>query len=264
MNRRIRTLAVALCTGFVVLFLFGAIGMAQEAAEAAAEGAAEPQSQSMLWWLIKVSGAIGVFILILSLYFVSVVIQQFLELRQDNIAPKELVAECDRLIQEGDLKGLFQAVENDNSFLGKTLHAGLSDLDYGAEEAREKLERTAEAETVNMEKKITILATIGTLGPMIGLLGTLKGMISSFVAIAISGKNLEASKVAEGISEALVLTFEGVLISIPAIYFYAMFRGRISKFAVETTTLADDMLRAAIRALKRQRAGGAAPTPVKP
>ena len=183
----------------------------------------------------------------------SLVEQQIIELRQVNVAPPDLIAECERLVEEGNIKDLVTLVENDNSFLGKTLHAGLIELNYGVDEAREKLERTAEAETVNMEKKITILATIGTLGPMIGLLGTLKGMISSFVAIAISGKNLEASKVAEGISEALVLTFEGVLLSIPAIFLYAMFRGRISKFSVETTMLADDFLRAIVRTLKRQK-----------
>lgn len=234
---------------FLVMFVFQELAFGQEGG-----GEGEKKPQNALYWLIITSGWIGAIILAISVYFFSVVVQQFLELRAINVAPPDLVSECERLVNEGNIKDLFTVVEADDSFLGKTLHAGLLELDYGVDEAREKLERTAEAETVNMEKKITILATIGTLGPMIGLLGTLKGMISSFAAIATAGTKLDGSKVADGISEALLLTFEGVALSIPAIFLYAFFRGRISKFSVETTMLADDFLRAAVRALKRQKA----------
>ena len=85
---------------------------------------------------------------------------------------------------------------------------------------------------------------------MIGLLGTLKGMISSFAVIAMSGVALDAARVAEGISEALVITFEGVLLSVPAIFLYSIFRNRISQISVETTMLADDCLRSVYRLLK--------------
>ena len=87
---------------------------------------------------------------------------------------------------------------------------------------------------------------------MIGLLGTLKGMITAFSAIAISGVSLDAAKVAEAISEALVLTFEGVLLSIPAIYLYSFFRNRIATITIETTTLADDQLRSASTLMRRK------------
>lgn len=238
---------------------------AQDGGVAAASGNAEPaDTMGMLGWLIKVSGLIGLFILALSFYFVAVVVQQFLELRSTIAAPPEVLEECDRLIQEGNARDVVKLVEQDDSFFSRSLHAGLSELEFSVDEARDKLERTADASTVNMEKKISILATIGTLGPMIGLLGTLKGMIGSFMAIAISGKNLEASKVAEGISEALVLTFEGVLLSIPAIYFYAMFRSRIAKISIETTMLADDYFRAIVRMLKRPRSATPAPAAPKP
>ncbi len=263
-----RSLVWSLLATFLagLFFFYGEPAFAQEAGGGAAAPvpATEADSAQMLGWLIKVSGLIGAFILCLSLYFVAVVVQQFLELRSTVAAPPEILEECDRLIQEGNARDVVKLVEQDDSFFSRSLHAGLSELEYSVDEARDKLERTSDASTVNMEKKISILATIGTLGPMIGLLGTLKGMIGSFMAIAISGKNLEASKVAEGISEALVLTFEGVLLSIPAIYFYAMFRSRIAKISVETTMLADDYLRAIIRMLKRPRTGTPAPAAARP
>lgn len=258
-----------LATCLVAVFLSYEPSMAwgQEGAAAAAPAdATPPDAPRMLSWLIRVSGWIGLIILALSFYFVAVVVQQFLELRESVAAPPEVLEECDRLIQEGNARDVVKLVEQDDSFFSRSLHAGLSELEFSVDEARDKLERTADASTVGMEKKISILATLGTLGPMIGLLGTLKGMIGSFMAIAISGTNLEASKVAEGISEALVLTFEGVALSIPAIYFYAMFRSRIAKISVETTMLADDYFRAIVRMLKRPRTAqpAAAPKPTAP
>jgi biopolymer transport protein ExbB len=111
------------------------------------------------------------------------------------------------------------------------------------EDAREAVDRVGDAKTIEMEKRISMLAVLGSLGPMIGLLGTLKGMISSFSAIAMSGTQMKADKVAEGISEALVLTFEGVALSVPAIYFFAYFRNRISKVSMEAMLAIHDFLR---------------------
>ncbi len=253
-----------LATTLVVVF-FGLPSAAW--AQDAAPSPAPADVTHVLTWLIKVSGWIGLLILCLSFYFVAVVVQQFLELRPTVVAPPEVLEECDRLIQEGNARDVVKLVEQDDSFFSRSLHAGLSELEYSVDEARDKLERTADASTITMEKKISILATIGTLGPMIGLLGTLKGMIKSFMSIAVSGQNLKAQEVAEGISEALVLTFEGVFLSIPAIFFYAMFRNRINKLSIETTMLADDYFRAIVRMLKRPRtaapaaAAAAAPAP---
>jgi biopolymer transport protein ExbB len=232
------------------LLAFPATALAQE------EGPPAEGGQNMLLWLIHTSGLIGGFIFLLSFYFVAVVVQQFLELRESVAAPPELLAECDRLLGERNIQELYNVIRADESFFSKTLTVGITELQHGVDEAREKLERQADALTVDMERRISILAVLGTLGPMIGLLGTLKGMIASFSVIAISGVALKASEVAGGISEALVLTFEGVALSVPAIYFYALFRNRVSTITVKTTLLADDYLRSIAR-LAKPRAGAA-------
>jgi biopolymer transport protein ExbB len=225
------------------------LAFAQEAAPDA------QKQQSLLGWLIHVSGVIGIVIFVLSIYFVAVVVQQFLELRPSVAAPPELLEECDRLLRERNIQEMYNALKEDSSFFGRSLTAGIADLQHGVDEAREKLDRQADALTVEMEKKITILATLGTLGPMIGLLGTLKGMIASFSLIAMSaGAALKASEVAGAISEALVLTFEGVALSVPAIYFYSVFRNRVSTISVNTTLLADDYLRNVARLMKPKTA----------
>src|SRR4029077_7099397 len=137
-------------------------------------------------------------------------------------------------LQKREFKEIFSIVKDDTSFFGRVLASGIAELPNGLAESGDSRERGGEAVTVEMEKKISMLAVLGTLGPMIGLLGTLKGMIASFSVIALSDTQLKASEVSGGISEALILTFEGVALSVPAIYFFALFRNRIASLNVET------------------------------
>ncbi len=237
---------------WVVLFVFAlsTLCFSNSCWAQQANGNSKPVEISFLFWLLKVSGAIGVLIFALSIYFVAVAFKQAFELRMSVAAPPEVVEGASKLIEEKKPKELLALINEDDSYFSRALVAGIAELRFGIEEAREKLDRKAESLTVQMERSISILAVIGTLGPMIGLLGTLKGMISSFSVIAISGVALDAAKVAEGISEALVITFEGVLLSVPAIFLYSVFRNRISQISVETTMLADDCLRSVYRLLK--------------
>jgi biopolymer transport protein ExbB len=230
---------------------------AQDGAAADAKGDAKPDAKtggaeekpevkktmSGMELIIHASGLIGLFILGLSIYFVSLVIRLFLEMRQEICIPADLVARTQDLIKARDFQGAFDVTRDNDSFLGHVLTAGISELPNGLPDAREALERVGEAETVEMEKRISMLAVLGTLGPMIGLLGTLKGMIASFGAIASGGTALKTDQVADGISQALILTFEGVLLSVPAIYFFAFFRNRVSTISVNAMLEADQLLR---------------------
>lgn len=204
---------------------------------------AAPQEENMLIWLAKTSGWIGLIILALSIYFVMVVVRAFLDLKEEEDATKIDLEACENLLKAKDLGGLFKLVKQETSFFGTVLTEGLTELQYGLEDAREAVDRVGDAKTIEMEKRISMLAVLGSLGPMIGLLGTLKGMISSFSAIAQSGTQMKADKVAFGISEALVLTFEGVALSVPAIYFFAYFRNRISKVSTDAMLAIHDFLR---------------------
>jgi biopolymer transport protein ExbB len=182
-------------------------------------------------------------LLVLSIYFVAKVVHMFSELRLEVAAPPEIVQQCENLLKAKDFMGVYKLVKGDNSFFSTVLTAGLAELPQGLAEARDAMERVGETLVVEMERKISMLAVIGSLGPMIGLLGTLKGMIASFSAIAMSDTQLKASQVAGGISEALVLTFEGVGISVPAIYFFAVFRNRVATISTATMLAADEFIR---------------------
>jgi biopolymer transport protein ExbB len=216
--------------------------------------------ESFLAWVIRCSGLIGLVILLLSIYFVSTVARLFWEMRIEVASPPEVVQQCETLLEHRDFKGIYSLVQQDDSFFSRLLTTGISELPNGLAEARDAMERVGEAITAEMEKKISMLAVLGTLGPMIGLLGTLKGMIASFSVIARSDVQLKASEVATGISEALLLTFEGVALSVPAIYFYALFRNRVTFIATSVMLSGDQFLRHFSHA-GRTKASTAAPTP---
>jgi biopolymer transport protein ExbB len=203
----------------------------------------EVVEKGFIRWIIECSGIIGGVILLLSIYFVSTVSRLFWEMRIDVAAPPELVLQCEELLAQRNLKGIYQLVKDDESFFARLLTTGIAELPNGLAEAREAMDRLGDAITAEMEKKISMLAVLGTLGPMIGLLGTLQGMISSFGVIARSGQELKAGEVAAGISQALVLTFEGVSLSVPAIYFHALFRNRVITIASSVMLTADQFLR---------------------
>jgi biopolymer transport protein ExbB len=232
---------------------------AEEKPAATPEAAKNVAEESTLSWVIRCSGFIGLVILLLSIYFVSTVGRLFWEMRVEVAAPPVIVQQCENLLEQRDFKGIYNVVREDDSFFSRLLTTGITELPNGLAEAREAMDRVAEAITAEMEKKISMLAVLGTLGPMIGLLGTLKGMMGSFGVIArVSGSHMDTTAVASKISESLLLTFEGVLLSVPAIYFFALFRNRIIYIASSVTLTGDQFLRHFSHA-GRAKASAAAP-----
>ena len=230
---------------------------------APAEGAARRpvETESTLLWVIKWSGWIGLVLLLLSIYFVATVARLFGEMRIEVAAPAEVVSQCESLLERRDFKGIYTLVREDDSFFGRLLTTGIADLPNGLAEARDSMERMSDTITAEMEKKISMLAVLGTLGPMIGLLGTLKGMIGAFGQIGTTaGASVDTSAVANRLSESLLITFEGVLLSVPAIYFYALFRNRVIHISTSVTLSADQFLRHFSHA-GRAKASAAAPPP---
>lgn len=219
----------------------------EEAKGAEAEGKSE---EHFIIWVIKTSGSIGVIIFGLSCYFIATASKLFLELRPEVAMPPNLMEDIKQKMEKKDYKGVYQSIKEKECLFTKLASAGLGELSAGLAESRDAMERVGEVQSTEMEKKISMLAVLGTLGPMIGLLGTLKGMIASFSQIARSDAGLKASEVAEGISEALLLTFEGVALSVPAIYFFAIFKNRVSSILANTMFSADEFVKKLAQAAK--------------
>jgi biopolymer transport protein ExbB len=214
---------------------------------------------NMLVWAARASGPIGAGLVLLSMYFTALVIRLFLEFRMTEAVPPPLIDKLEAAIKERKFQEAYDVCRDDNSFLAKLVRTGVANLPNGRAEAKEAMNTTEQEVIVTMESRISYLATIGTLGPMIGLVGTIWGMIQSFKEIAnASGSQPQADKVAEGISTALFITLEGVSIAVPAIFFYALFRNRIAQIAMEATKVADRTINAFWTAAKQPQAAAPA------
>ena len=235
----------------------GAAPAANAAAAPAGEAAAS-QKKSLLRWAIDASGPIGLFLLCLSVYFTALVIKLFMELRLSEAVPVGLVEKLETAIKDRKFQEAYDVCRDNDSFLARLVRSGVANLPNGRAEAKEAMNATQDEVVTGMESRISYLAIIGTLGPMIGLVGTIIGMIASFQEIATaSGAQPKPEKVAEGISTALFITLEGVSLSVPAIFFFAFFRNRIAVMAVESAKVADRTIVALLAAAKQPKSTSA-------
>ena len=211
-------------------------------------------SRSMLSWAISASGPIGLFLLCLSVYFTALVIRLFMELRVSEAVPAPLIEKLEGAIKDRKFQEAYDACRDNESFLARLVRTGVANLPNGRPEAKEAMSAASEEIVTGMEARISYLAIIGTLGPMIGLVGTIWGMIMSFQTIATAaGSQPRPEKVAEGISTALFITLEGVSLSVPAIFFFAFFRNRIAQIAMEANKVADRTINSLVAAAKQQQ-----------
>jgi biopolymer transport protein ExbB len=231
---------------------------AAPASTAAPATAAEspPQTKSMLRWALEASGPIGVFLLCLSIYFTAVVIRLFMELRLSEAVPPALVDKMETAIREKKFQELYDACRDNESYVARLVRTGVANLPNGRPEAKEAMNAASDEIVTGMESKISYLAIIGQLGPMIGLVGTIWGMIMSFQEIATAaGSQPKPEKVAEGISTALFITLEGVALAVPAIFFFSFFRNRIAVLTMEANRVADRTIASLVHAAKQAKSG---------
>jgi len=220
-------------------------------APASGAGSTPPAPKNLLSWAFHASGPIGVFLLFLSIYFTALVIRLFMELRVSEAVPALLVDKLEAAIRDRKFQDAYDVCKDNDSFLARLVRAGIANLPNGRTEARDAMQTTTEEIVTSMEMKISYLAIIGTLGPMIGLVGTIWGMIMSFQEIATAaGAQPKPEKVAEGISTALFITLEGVSLAVPAIFFFAFFRNRIAQMTMEASRVADRTINSLVAAAK--------------
>lgn len=232
---------------------------ADNPAPAASTTPEAPKPKSFLWYAIEASGVIGFVLLLLSIYMTAIVIRLFMEFRLNDAVPPALVEKLEEAIKERKFQEAYDACREDNSFLARMVRTGVANLPNGRPEAKEAMNATSEEVVVGMEAKVSYLAVVGTLGPMLGLLGTVWGMILAFQSISTSGAQPRPDQLAGNIATALFTTLEGVVVAVPAIFFFAMFRNRITIISVETSKVAERTINAFWNAAKQQPGGAKAP-----
>ncbi len=237
-----------------VLFLFAAVdswtpkasaqdnGAEEEGKAAPTPAAAPAKSNNIFMHLIKSVGPFfGLILLIVSIALVTLVVLLSMELRMASAIPPAFVEDFTDTVNKRRFKEAYEMSKEDSSFVARVLTAGMSRLQYGIEDAREASFSMLESVRSGKEQLIVYLATIGTLGPLLGLVGTVYGMILAFMELS-SGSQINAQQLADDISHALVITLLGIALSVPAILCHAFFKNRLTSLTHDAGTVADDLL----------------------
>ncbi len=202
-----------------------------------------PARKSWLSWAFWALGPIyAIVFLLLSICLVALLVVNLLYARRDNVCPKDLIDQFESKLNDKAYQDAYNLAKSDDSFLGQVLSAGLEKLQVGYAQSIEAMQEVGEEENMKLEHRLSYIALIGTISPMIGLLGTVQGMIQSFQTIAIAGTTPKASELAEGISRALFTTLLGLLIAIPAIALYNILKNRISQLVLEVGIMSERLM----------------------
>ncbi len=213
------------------------------AAEPAGGGTPPKPKQSLLGWVISSLGwgYLAVF-LALSVTLVSLFVMNVLAARRDTLCPQELVDTFEEKLNEKDFQSAYDMARTDESVLGQVLSAGLAKLSRGYNKALEGMQEVGEEESMKLEHRLSYMALIGNLSPMIGLFGTVHGMIAAFQVIALGGASPKPAELAEGISTALFTTLIGLAVAIPAIAAYNILRNRVSRLLLEVGVTSENLM----------------------
>ena len=162
----------------------------------------------------------------------AIVAERFWSLQTKRISPPELITQIWQWLRHKQVdENRIQALK-DNSPLGQILAAGLVNRNCSREITREGIEDVGRHVTVQLERNLNTLGTIAAISPLMGLLGTVIGMIKVFAVITTEGVG-NPETLAGGISEALLTTAMGLMVAIPSVIFYRYFRGKISMLVVD-------------------------------
>jgi len=194
----------------------------------------------------------------ISIGLVALVVYLLMELRMETAVPRAFIEQFTDLVNRRQMKEATKLAEEDPSFLGQTLFAGLTHLQYGLEDGREFSKGKLEEIRASRESTISYLSVIGQLGPLIGLVGTVFGMILAFMTLKNSTK-IEPSRLANDISHALVVTLLGVGVSVPAIFFFTFFSKRLVRICIEVGQTSDDLLTQLYHSNRKISQGAPAP-----
>lgn len=256
---------VIYAAGVLLLLLTLAPALAQvekgaPATNAAPAKASNTAARATFLDLVKAGGPIGHTIILLSVVAVALTVDYARTLRAAVFMPPGLADRVRELLQAGQGGAAVQECQSRPCVLSHVIKAGLVELDGGWSAAEKAMEETLADHSAQHVRKVEYLSVIGNIAPMLGLLGTVTGMITAFKTVAETQGVARAADLATGIYEALVTTVEGLLVAIPALAVFALFRSRVDQLISEVANAAQH----AFAPLRRARSTNAARPGVKP
>ncbi len=236
------------------LALLAALAAFAAASAAAAQAPASPGSFASAFFYAATAEADGSqriewlgtlliwLLLLLSMVNIGLISQLFVANRRLALLPPGTAERLREMLQGGKYREAMALAEQDPSDLARIVRICLGQASFGFGAMLRALEQVSEETTTERLRRVESLNIIGQVSPMIGLFGTVYGMIVAFRSIAESGGNADPVLLAGGIGTALVTTFWGLLVAIPALAAYAMVRNRIDSLATETSLEAQSLI----------------------
>ena len=217
--------------------------LAPDAAFAAAKGGT---STSWFQMFLFTGGPVGLFIVwslvLLSALSIGFTIHQVLFYRRKQLLPEEVFDEIKQSLKAKQFNRAITLAEEDGSYLTRLISAALQEASHGYGAMERAIEEASDVEIARMLRPIEYLNVAGNISPMMGLFGTVYGMIVAFQQLVAAGGSPDPSKLAGGISTALVTTFWGLVVAIPALAAYSVIRNKIDSICSEGIILAEEII----------------------
>ena len=232
---------------------------------------AEPKAPTGLFEIVFSGGIFGIFIILLlvalSMTAAYLAFEHLMTIRRRDVVPEGLAEKVRDTLRKGNVSEARQMCQQKGGVLAVVLANGIDEIDAGWSAVEKSLEDSLSEQSAKLFRRIEYLSVIGNIAPMVGLLGTVTGMIFAFQQVASTQGSAGAGDLAEGIYQALVTTVGGLLVAIPSLGCFAVFRNRVDELMAEVTSAAQQTF-APLRRRKgssgsSQRSSFPAPPPVK-
>ena len=181
-------------------------------------------------------------LLVCSIFALTVIILRTLALREKHVLPLTIESEMERLAPGGNPERLFRMVQHDGSSLARILRVALAHLRWPRSENVEAVQTRARYEMVRLERGLVVLEVIIGIAPLIGLIGTVSGLVHVFASLGVSAGSADPKMIARGISEALNCTVFGLGIAVPSMIGFVYFSKKVEVLSVEMESLVTDLL----------------------
>lgn len=192
---------------------------------------------------LQEAGWIGLVLLGVSIFALGFAVERFVRLRRSRVVPGGLAARIDEHVKAGRLDEAQQVATRSDSTLGRIVALMLDHRDAGGEEARVLADEVGTAELKLHHQRAYPLLVCGTLAPLLGLLGTVIGLIGAFRVIALAGEMGNPSLFAEEIAFALMTTAIGLVVAIPLLALYHFFKARTIRLAIDLEQQTNELIR---------------------
>ena len=230
---------------FVTAFLTVLMCSQPMAFAQAVSGSEQGPVEMTLWQTLAAGGGVMVVIGLLSIVAVAIIIYDIISLNVNKLAPRKLFDEVMRKLESrdfGEAKAL--CYKQNNTIIAKIVLAGLERRTPLDAAAREAMESTARIELTNLWQNINYLSDIVAVAPLLGLLGTVLGMIQAFHAVPLQSASVKTTLLAAGISKAMVTTASGLIVAIPTLMAYSYFRGQVQLVTNKIEIYSTDIIKA--------------------